>query len=440
MSKPALLVIDDEKEVLNALNRALRKEFELYLFSDPSSALEFYRDKPIPLVLSDMRMPVMDGATLLSHISEINPKSKRFLLTGHADINLTVAAVNEGKISHYFAKPWNNEELIAELKDAFAVYLSDKSSKKLLRINKEKNAKLSLLNSSMELEVNKSKQKLALVSSQEAKNFARLKKTFNTFVNVYADSIALHNKEYSKHNYRIAAHARYIADRLECDKLLSFQVYIAGLLYEAGKFSLPQSLLKKTYEELCPLEQSTYDSFYQKGADLLSPIDELSYVVEIIKHVPEHYNGSGMPEQLSGEDIPLGSRIISIASSFDNLIIGRQTTNALSVAEAKLRIENLSGSLYDGKILTRFFNMLATRPYTTEESLEFPVDLMQLRVNWTLAQDIINAAGSKLLVQGTIIEQHHIDKLIELTKDQNEKFVLFIKKPPKSEIRVEEEF
>ena len=169
MSKPTLLVIDDEKEVLNALNRALRKEFELFLFSDPIAALEFYRDKPTPLVLSDMRMPIMDGATLLGHISEINPSSKRFLLTGHADINLTVAAVNEGKISHYFAKPWDNVELIAELKDAFAVYLSELSTKKLLRVNKEKNAKLSLLNSSMELEINKSKKKLDLISTKEAK-------------------------------------------------------------------------------------------------------------------------------------------------------------------------------------------------------------------------------------------------------------------------------
>ena len=125
MSKPALLVIDDEKEVLNALNRALRKEFELSLFSDPIAALDFYRDTPTPLILSDMRMPTMDGATLLGHIRDINPISQRFLLTGHADMNLTATAVNEGTISHYFSKPWDNNTLIAELKNAFIVYLAE---------------------------------------------------------------------------------------------------------------------------------------------------------------------------------------------------------------------------------------------------------------------------------------------------------------------------
>lgn len=427
MDKPALLVIDDEKEVLNALNRALRKEFELFLFSDPVLALDFYRDKPVPLILSDMRMPVMDGATLLSRISEINPASKRFLLTGHADINLTVAAVNDGKISHYFAKPWNNYELITELKDAFSVYLSEINSKKLLIINKEKNAKLALLNSSMELEINKSKQKLALVSSKEAKNFARLKNTFNTFVSIYANSIALHNEEYSKHNYRIASHARYIAEQQGCDRLLCYQIYIAGLLYEAGKLALPQELLRQPYSELSHQEQSVFDRFYQSGADLLSEVDELSLVVEIIKHIPERYNDSGLPEHFAGEDIPLGSRILAVVTSFDNLIIGRQTATIISVAEAKQRLESLAGSRFDPKLVPFYLNMLSEFPKANKDDmLEFPVDLMQLREGFKLSQDVINRSSQVLLTKGTVIEQSHIDKLIEISNEREEQFSLFI--------------
>lgn len=438
MAKPALLVVDDETEVLNALNRVLRKEFELYLFSDPEAALEFYRDKPTPLVLSDMRMPKMDGATLLSHISELNPKSKRFLLTGHANINLTVAAVNEGKISHYFAKPWDNHELVAELKDAFSLYMSEVSAKKLLRINKEKNAKLSLLNSSLELEINKSKEKLALVSSKEAKNFARLKKTFNTFVCIYADSIALHNQEHSKHNYRVAAYARYIAEQQGCDKLTAFQIYIAGLLYEAGKLTLPQSMLNKPYDTLTPQEKIHFDDFYQQGALLLRKVDELSYVVEIIKHIPEHYNGAGLPDQLSHDDIPLGARIIAIAAYFDNLIIGRQSLNIMSVAQAKDNISALSGNYFDPQLLNVFFNMLTTLPSLEEGSLEFPVDLLQLRAGWLLAQDLINTSGNVLLTKGSLIEQSHIDKLIELSKEQGEKFILFVQCQPSSDNKNEQ--
>ncbi len=427
MSKPALLVIDDEKEVLNALNRALRKEFELFLFSDPIAALEFYRDKPTPLVLSDMRMPTMDGATLLSHISEINPSSKRFLLTGHADINLTVAAVNEGKISHYFAKPWDNIELIAELKDAFTAYLTELSTKKLLRVNKEKNAKLSLLNTSMELEINKSKKKLDLISTKEANSFARLKKTFNTFVGIYANSIALHNEEYSQHNYRIASHARYIAELQGCDRLLSYQIYIAGLLYEAGKIALPQQLLREPYDQLNHQEQSLFDGFYQTGADLLSDVDELSFVVEIIKHIPERYDGSGLPEHLIGEDIPLGSRILAIIIYFDNLVIGRQQIAPVSVTEAIQRVEKMAGSRFDPKLLLIYLDMLSSQSNKSmPNNLERPVDLMQLCEGVILTQDVVNSVSSVLLTKGTIIEQSHIDKLIEISNEREEQFSLFI--------------
>jgi len=125
MSKPELLILDDEQEVLNALNRVLRKDFELYLFSDPHQALAFYEGSPVPLIISDMRMPIMDGATFLARISKIHHKSKRFLLTGHADINLTEAAVNEGDISHHFAKPWDNIELISKLKLSYNLYITD---------------------------------------------------------------------------------------------------------------------------------------------------------------------------------------------------------------------------------------------------------------------------------------------------------------------------
>jgi len=125
MSKPELLILDDEKEVLNALNRVLRKDFELFLFSEPHDALSFFENNPVPLVISDMRMPIMDGATFLARITALNPNSKRFLLTGHSDINLAEMEVAEGKSPYYFAKPWDNFELISELKIAHELYIAE---------------------------------------------------------------------------------------------------------------------------------------------------------------------------------------------------------------------------------------------------------------------------------------------------------------------------
>jgi len=125
MSKPELLILDDEEEVLSALNRVLRHDFQIFLFSDPHKALDFFEENPVPLVVSDMRMPVMDGTTFLARISELNSKSKKFILTGHADINETETAATGEMVFRHFEKPWDNGELISELKVAHKLYLAE---------------------------------------------------------------------------------------------------------------------------------------------------------------------------------------------------------------------------------------------------------------------------------------------------------------------------
>jgi response regulator RpfG family c-di-GMP phosphodiesterase len=427
MDKPSLLILDDEKEVLNALNRVLRKHFNLFLFSDANEAIGFYQDNPnIPLILTDMRMPVMDGATFLGKIIEINPHCKRFLLTGHADINLTVTAVNEGKISHYFSKPWDNEELISELVSAHELHLNERKTKQLLKVNLAKNAELSLINSSLELETNKSQKKLQLVSKREANSFIRLKKTFSTFIDIYAETICLHNQDITRHNFRIAAHARLIAEKQGCDKLTTFQIYIAGLLYETGKLSLEQSLLQLPIDGMSQYEKRLYNSFYQKSYELLNKVDELSFVADIIRHIPENYNGSTAPEYLSGDDIPLGSRIIAIVSMYDNFVNGRQLQEKTTTVEAKFRIKESSNKQFDPILVNNYLSILQERPEPSEGKVEYILNSADLSEGLVLTRNIVNTDNNAMLTKDTKLEQHHIDKLIEIEKEQGESFIIYI--------------
>jgi len=426
MDKPSLLILDDEKEVLNALNRVLRKHFQLYLFSDANEAIGFYQDNPnIPLVLTDMRMPIMDGATFLGKIIEINGHCKRFLLTGHADINLTVTAVNEGKISHYFSKPWNNEELIAELNSAYELYLNERKTKQLLKVNLAKNAELSLINSSLELETNKNQQKLQLISTREANSFGRLKKTFSTFIDIYAETICLHNQDATRHNFRVAAHARLIAERQSCDKLTIFQIYIAGLLYETGKLALEQTLLSKSIDTMTQQEKKLYSGFYQKSYELLKKVDELSFVAEIIKNIPASYNGNTAPEHLSAEEIPLGSRIIAIVSMYDNLVNGHQSNFCIPTVEAKHRIKELAKTMFDPKLTYCYLSILEEFPSSSEGKIDYLLNSCDLREGMMLTRDIVNTDNNAMLTQGTEVEQHHIDKLVEIEKEQAESFLIY---------------
>jgi len=417
MEKVSLLILDDEPEVLNALKRTLRTEFKLFLFSDPIKALEFYRDQPFSLVMSDMRMPVMDGATFLTLVSKINPRSKRFLLTGHSDIDLTVAAVNDGKISHYFTKPWDNEALISQLKLAAESYNNELKSRRALKVNQQKNIALSLQNASMEADANKQQRQLL-----------RLKRNFNVFIDIYADSIAMHTQDNSGHNYRIGAQARYLALQMGCSALTAFQIYVAGLLYETGKLALPQSILQQPYELLSPPQQLSFRLFFEQSATMLARVSQLADIVTIIGQIPQPFNDHDQQPSLN-EHLSLGARILAVVIAFDNLIIGRQTLIPQTVAQAKQRIEQQANREFDGVVIKMFFDMLDKRPASGDEQLEFAVDLSKIGTDVVLARDVENSQHGILLTQGTMLTDSYIAQLTKLSHEQQRAIVLFIRAP-----------
>ena len=418
MTKPELLILDDDIDVLNALARVLRHHFTLHLFSNPLEALTLLRHNFIPLILSDMRMPIMDGAEFLAQAAEITPGAKRFILTGHSDINRMLDAVNEGKITHYFTKPWDNDELIDVLQQSFTVLIEELRTKSLLKQHQQQNSQLSLLNMSMELTLSKNKKKLSMLSGKEAKSFSRLRKTFQVFIDIYANAIALHTQEHTGHSHRVASHARLLAHQLGCDKLIIFQIYVAGLLYEAGKLTLPQSLLTTPYDQLTQLELAQFEQFLQHSKTQLAPLEEMMYVANIIEHISEQVNGLGRPEHLSGDNIPLGSRILAIVTEFDNLIIGRSTKKPLTVQAAITRLQLLANEHFDLAILKQYITLLEQRPQADEGDIEYPIDITKLVPKMILTQDIHHNGGRiPVLTKGMVIEQHHIERLLNMSDD-----------------------
>lgn len=120
MNQPVVLFVDDEANVLNALRRSLRKEpYERLFAQDPKEALDILKTKSVDLIVSDHLMPSMDGLTFLKIVKERYPKIIRVLLTGHADMQMTLAAINEGEVFRFLTKPWNDVELKVTLKNIF---------------------------------------------------------------------------------------------------------------------------------------------------------------------------------------------------------------------------------------------------------------------------------------------------------------------------------
>ncbi len=119
--KPAVLLVDDEESILNSLRRLLRSQpYEILLADSGAKALEILKERPVDLVMTDARMPNMDGATLLAEIRKLYPSTLRILLTGYADVDMMTKAINEGQLYRYLSKPWNDEELVQALRQALS--------------------------------------------------------------------------------------------------------------------------------------------------------------------------------------------------------------------------------------------------------------------------------------------------------------------------------
>ena len=109
--KLGLLVVDDESEIVESLSEVFSSFFEIYHSTSAAQALEMFKEHAPKIVLSDQRMPEMTGIELMRKIKEINPSTRRVLITGYSDINVVVDALNDGLLWKYVAKPWNHEEL-----------------------------------------------------------------------------------------------------------------------------------------------------------------------------------------------------------------------------------------------------------------------------------------------------------------------------------------
>jgi DNA-binding NtrC family response regulator len=117
MRKSKVLFVDDEANVLKALRRSLRREdYDCVFAEGPDEALELLKEHEIDLVVSDHLMPSMDGLTFLKLVKSIYPTIVRVILTGHADLQMAIEAINEGEVFRFLTKPWNDIELKVTLK------------------------------------------------------------------------------------------------------------------------------------------------------------------------------------------------------------------------------------------------------------------------------------------------------------------------------------
>ena len=140
MHIPKILIVDDEENILNSLKRLFRKEnYHILTVLSGEEGLEVLDQHEVDLIISDLKMPFMDGVEFLALAKEKNPNALRIMLTGHADLKSVIEAIDKGEVYRFLLKPWNDDELKMTIKQALGFHYLQKENKVLVQTVKKQN-------------------------------------------------------------------------------------------------------------------------------------------------------------------------------------------------------------------------------------------------------------------------------------------------------------
>jgi len=352
--------VDDEPQILDAFKRQLRRDFKVDTASGPKQGLMAVREMgPYGVVVSDLRMPKMDGIQFLAGVREANPDTVRIMLTGYADINAAISAINDGNIFRFLTKPCPAEVLVKTLHAGLEQYRLVTSEKELLR------------------------------------------GTLRGSIKVLTDILALVNPEAFGRGERIKRHVVRLASKMGLKNVWMFE--LGAMLSQIGCVSIPGEVLQKKYsgEELTVEEQQVYGMHPSIAVNLLSNIPRLEEIIEMVKCQEDFFSTEKPP--------PMGARLLKIALDYDEL-----DQSGVEKHDAVAALNKRVGS-YDLKVL----EALELVAFEEEGYTLRDVAPRDLEPGMVLAADVKTDHGALLLVKGQEITEATIARLDNFRKTYN---------------------
>jgi len=362
--KRKVLVVDDEQNLLDALQRQLRKRFDLRTACGGPEGLECIEaEGPFDVVVSDMRMPEMDGIQFLERVREVAPDTVRMMLTGNADQMTAVQAINRGAIFRFLNKPVDTEQL-AEAIEACG------------------------------------RQHDLIVAEKEL-----LEKTLAGAVRVLVEILSMLHPEGFGRCQQLKERAKLVARMLDAPE--PWMIELAALFAQIGIVAVPPELLHKVRRDmpLTDYEKRTLSRTPLLGANILSQIPRLERVAEIIRLQRCSYRPVGDQECPSGEGIPIGSRILRVLGDLADL-----ESRGLDLKRAFFVMRRNAGA-YDPRVFEAAEWALC--PDALRE-VGFPVLLEDLSPGMVLTEDLVGANGDLLVAKGATVSETLLERLRNL--------------------------
>jgi putative two-component system response regulator len=335
-----ILVVDDEPLVHSILERYLSQMgYSCVTAETGGEALEKLTQHPCAVALCDIRMPGMDGIELLRRIKEYDDDVAVIMVTAVDNREVAVEAMKGGAFD-YVVKPFHLEEVLISVKRAL-------ENRRLLQERKEYHRNL-------ERKVQERTRELAAANEE-------LQRLFISAIESIVLTLQAKDEYTEGHSRRVSAHAIAIARKFSLPDKEIENIRLAALLHDIGKLGTKTSILNKP-GRLTEEEGKQIRSHPQVAVSILEPITPLQHIITYIKHVHENYDGTGYPEGLKGDQIPLGARIICVADVFDAMTSPRPYRPPIDPDEVLAHLRREAGKQFDPSVVDAFLAIYEAGP------------------------------------------------------------------------------
>ena len=427
--RPLVLIVDDERLVLNALERALRKlPCDLVTAQGGAEALAMCERINPDIVLSDMRMPEMDGAALLTEIGERCPQSVRIILSGYSDHENTVRAINDGHIDNFVPKPWDDDELRDLVEEKIDFVLVDRLKRERSARARSDNASLKQKARAYELELAKKHSNLEYQTRQIRQSYLALQESYGSAVRLMANLVDQRIGHDKNNSSRVVQDYTSLAEKLGLEAHQVEHGVIAARLRNIGKISFPDVLLQQPVRSLSGAMLGEYLLHPYYAATLLSYSKHLEVAGRIILCHQESIDAGGFPRRLAGDAIPLESRLLKVVGDFHDFCSGVISGEPLSPEQAMAQLEAGSGSKYD-RLVLEFFTEVKQEHLLGDDARDLLYASDQLLPGMELATDLVTERGILVLAAGVVLDAGSISQVSELEDTFEEKLLICVKSP-----------
>lgn len=346
---PNIIIVDDDDIITESISTYfdLTTDYNVITFNCPELALTELKGKAVDVIISDFMMPGMNGLEFLSYVKDFCPDAVMILLTGYADKDNAIKAINELELYQYIEKPWDNEELVMVVKNGL-------DKKNLIIKLTEKVAELKTANETI-LNQNDEITHLYELLKKDYEN--EIESVENVIV-ALAKTIEAKDTYTVGHTDRVSNISYKIGKRLNLDEQKLKILKIGGMVHDIGKIAVPEHILNKpgrlTKEEFEIIQQHPVI-----GEKICKPLKSLSYVLSCVRQHHEKLNGSGYPDSLTSEEIKFEAKVIAVADVYDAITSTRPYRKKMPKEQAReiLESEKNNGNL-DALIVDTLFELV----------------------------------------------------------------------------------